>query len=303
MGFNKLFRNKEFIKEQKEIASILDNLIKNSTKKEPDLVEDIISELNLKNKFISVNSEFIHGSKSQVKFNYNNKKDTQREAGDILFSISLFKNKNLLGHKISFTQVKKKELFKWKPQNGEKEQLYFLSKFPKFKGVSGVFPKEKIILKDYSKTLGTYTFLNKKFGIEFISAYILSNFVLKNQCCFNLLNNNLKCYLRHPSNYNSCLYCPETFNFVENLTEFRIGELIRNNGGIPFNRLTVNKEARDIFVGIFKYLKNKHDDSKLLKKYFSFYRKDILENKSEYKEFNLAVIDIQINLRELENEK
>ncbi len=323
-----VLKNRQFIKYQKEMAAKLNQIIfEHTNEKEVDLIKKIIDSVKhsstSKPSFISVTSKFIHGTKSLVKFETPIKtKQKSTEVGDILFSISIFDKDNLLAHKISFTQVKKDLLLKWKPRGNEKNQLYFLSTFPIFKGYHGIFPKKDVILKDTSKTLGTYLFLNKIHGIEFISAYVLANFINKerfsnclcniffrnrlNYFCLKYRCNPIMPYYAHPCYINSdCLYCPETFNFIENLTEFRIGELIQNSLE-AYQDININKTARFFFAALLKYLEQSNEkEDNILHKYIKHYEDEVhkieIEKETKNTKIVKGIVDIEINLNKIHN--
>jgi hypothetical protein len=218
----------------------------------PRLQKVLIPNLNtVKNNFVKVESESIHGTTSQVKFNHCTA--TSREVGDVLLSVMLVDDQDLIFHKITFVQAKKKSLFDWKPSQSEGEQLYFLSRFPKFKGVKGIFPKTEIILPNYSGCLGSYFFIYPEIGFEFSSAKIVDLYVNNKGCSCIISHSSYKYASWGNAFFKNVLYCPNPFDFIRNLTQFNIGEIIHSELGF----LKVNNEAKDLFKSILMKLKDK----------------------------------------------
>ncbi|MBI3815185.1 MAG: hypothetical protein HY279_12085 [Nitrospinae bacterium] len=128
---------------------------------------------------LSTSSVFIHGNKSQVKFDYYGQ-SAQRELGDLIFIISVvFNNKKYL-EKFTINQFKKDKRSSknilWSMDN--KEQLYLLSRFPTFKGVRGsLIPMRDFNLQNYSGSLGSYGFLQTPGDFAFVSATKLESYL------------------------------------------------------------------------------------------------------------------------------
>jgi len=156
---------------------------------EPNIVELIESIVNKIGSFeakdreikISTNSIFVHGNKSQVEFEYYGRK-TQRELGDIIFILSVVYNGIKYFEKMTITQVKKSNKANWKlSNNSAKEQLYLLSKFPKFSGTSNsLIPSKEYNLPNYSRCLGTHGLLYYPGDFALVSSNML-DIILRNK--------------------------------------------------------------------------------------------------------------------------
>ena len=156
---------------------------------EPNIVELIKSIVNNIGSFetkdseikISTNSVFVHGNKSQVEFEYYGRK-TQRELGDIIFILSVVYNGKKYFEKMTITQVKKSNKANWNlSSNSAKEQLYLLSKFPKFRGVSNsLIPRKEYNLPNYSGCLGTHGLLYYPGDFALVSSNML-DIILRNK--------------------------------------------------------------------------------------------------------------------------
>ncbi|AHF81121.1 hypothetical protein [Thermococcus paralvinellae] len=157
---------------------------------------------------ISTESIFIHGQKSIVEFDYYGNR-TQREFGDIIFIVSVvYKNKKFF-EKMTINQVKKanKNPSSWSFSSKENlEQLYLLSRFPPFKGVSGIIPKKKIWLPNYSKCLGTHGLLYPPGDFAVISSRLLERIIpSKRTIKLADLVNLHRVELYSPIGFNNCI--------------------------------------------------------------------------------------------------
>ena len=292
--FKKFVKSEKFIKFQKELAeSLYLEIAKNyNIKEERDLIKDSINpSINSREGDITIESEYIGDKKSQVSFA--GCTTSSREVGDILLSIMLVDSNSLVFHKISIVQVKKGLLHKWKPNQSGKEQLYLLSKFPKFEGVSGIFQKGKnFILQNHSKCLGSYFFINPNVGIEFSSAYLLDIFI-NNLCCLCSYANSINIKNIY---FRNILFCPNSFDFIENFTKFNIGEVLFSE--IPY--ITINKELREIFIFILRKIQEK--DLKFLPFCINAYRLNINSNIPESGKnkdnSGILLINLLINISE-----
>ncbi len=174
-----LIETGEFHEYSFDFAEKINNAILNNySNNEPYIVRKIVKEINNNNKLslsingmsISTDAIFIHGNNSQVEFKYRNT-DIQKELGDLIFILSIIYQGKKQIEKFTISQTKKAQS---KPERWEidKKQLFLLSHFPSFKGVKGIIPKEKIKLKNFSGTLGSYSLLEHDDFI-YISAPLL----------------------------------------------------------------------------------------------------------------------------------
>lgn len=187
-----LFSSEAFIIYSKNLTySILEGL--NSSyidgKGEVDIVKELTStisqspNLNFReqNQYISLSTHavFIHGGKSQIKFQHYSDKNAQCKLADMIYIISLIFNGKKVLEKYTFNQFKKDKSDKlciW--DKIDRTQLYFLSRFPEFTGYSGYIPKDKsYIIPNYSNCLGSYSLLHYPGDFVFISAPRLSAFL------------------------------------------------------------------------------------------------------------------------------
>ncbi len=161
--------DEKFMLHSKHLSKrLLNGIQKSYNLREPEVVKIIENIINSIGQFstggnrlnISTNSVFIHGNKSQVEFEYYGK-STRRELGDIIFILSVVYNGKKYFEKMTITQVKKSKNVQWKFNNdGAKEQLYLLSKFPTFRGANNsLIPKKNYNLPNYSGCLGSHGLL------------------------------------------------------------------------------------------------------------------------------------------------
>ena len=130
--------------------------------------------------YISTKSVFVHGSKSQVEFEYHGRK-TQRELGDIIFILSVVYNGSKYFEKMTITQVKKSKGISWNFRSeSAREQLYLLSNFPRFKGVDhSLILGEDYNLPNYSGCLGSHGLLYYPGDFALVSSKKLEIFLLE----------------------------------------------------------------------------------------------------------------------------
>lgn len=122
---------------------------------------------------------FIHGNKSQVKFDYYGE-SAQRELGDMFFIISVVFNGQKYFEKLTINQYKKdksrSQSIIWSIDN--EKQLYLLSRFPTFRGTKGsLIPIKDFSLVDYSGCLGSFGLLYRPGDFAFVSASKLDSFI------------------------------------------------------------------------------------------------------------------------------
>ena len=175
-------RSDTFFKYEKEFAQRICSAMEKGYSQglhEPDLVEAIVKKVHgrgIRNKDhsfeISTKSIFIHGQRSQVEFDFYGQK-MKRELGDLLFIVSVISNGEKYFEKLTINQFKKDKpnirIVSWDMSN--KGQLYLLSRFPAFSGVSGsIIPMRKYVVPNYSGCLGSYGLLYKPGDFVFVSA-------------------------------------------------------------------------------------------------------------------------------------
>lgn len=130
---------------------------------------------------LSTNVIFIHGypKKSGVEFGYYGK-SAYTELGDIIFIVSIIFNGQRYFEKFTINQFKKDiqrtRTISWDIKN--KEQLYLLSRFPRFKGVVGsIVPQKDFNLPNYSGCLGSYGLLYNPGDFSFVSGTRLDSYL------------------------------------------------------------------------------------------------------------------------------
>lgn len=186
--YTNAIRSDTFIRYEKEFAKRINvALAQDYGLREDNLVEIIENMINGLNGLemrdnksffnLLTRSVFIHGPKSQVKFDYYGE-IAQRELGDLIFIISVVYNGQKYFEKLTINQFKKnkrttRNIF-WDIDN--KKQLFLLSRFPAFRGVSGI-PKKDFMLVNYSGCLGSYGLLYDPGDFAFVSAVDLDSFI------------------------------------------------------------------------------------------------------------------------------
>ena len=171
-----------FHRHKKELEERLSRAIKsNNTSKEEEIVRGIIKNIgsfetqDYQNQLsIITKSIFIHGRRSMVEFEYQDRK-FRRELGDIIFIISVaFQGKKYF-EKMTISQAKRYSTNGgWDLRN--KGQLYLLSQFPPFKGIKGsIFPQKEYILPNCTGCLGTYLLLKQPDDLFLVSAVLMDH--------------------------------------------------------------------------------------------------------------------------------
>ncbi len=165
-----------FIEEQKRVASAINAALSQSyldDGNEIDLVKSTIFALNsTPGKKFRLESLFIHGNRSQVQFDYYGK-IAKKEMGDlILVSTMTYRSKPVL-QKMTIVQAKKDTVKQKSSWSIDPEQLHFLSTWPIFTGVKGIFPKIKNVVIDNSGCMGSYVLYREPGDFVFIAAPIL----------------------------------------------------------------------------------------------------------------------------------
>jgi hypothetical protein len=240
-------RSDEFARYEKKLGQTIVTTLSEGYRhksNEETLVESLAEGLNLdiqpirRPSFgISTRSFFIHGSKSQVEFNYYGQRK-QRELGDMIFIIVAVFGGEKLFEKFTITQFKKdnsrSKIMTWAMNN--KPQLYLLSRFPSFRGVSGsIIPMRLFDLPNDSGCLGSYAFLHRPGDFAFLSATEIDSFVGTK----NSLKNSELSSLANECDFRGCLrgdwqlfrgllgndhHARNAFDFTYKYLRFRIGE-------------------------------------------------------------------------------
>ena len=170
--FGKTTTKDSFIEEEKHVSSTIQSALSEvylNDGDEVELVKRTIETLNSSRSYhFKLESTFIHGNKSQIEFQYYGKK-AKKELGDLLIVSTLTRRGTPLLQKLTIIQAKKdtRKLCTWEI---DKEQLFFLSNWPEFSGVKGIFPKRLMAIPDYSGCLGSYYLYRAPGDFVFISA-------------------------------------------------------------------------------------------------------------------------------------
>jgi len=170
--FSKATTENAFIAEEKEICSAIQTVLANvylNDGDEVELVKKTIETLNSSRGYhFNLESAFIHGNRSQIEFQYYGKKAT-KELGDLLIVSTMTRRGAPLLQKLTIIQAKRdtKKACTW---GIDKEQLFFLSNWPQFSGIKGIFPKRSLAIPDHSGCLGSYYLYREPGDFVFISA-------------------------------------------------------------------------------------------------------------------------------------
>ena len=208
-----LINTLEFTKYEKEFADrIQSGISKIYQRREENVVEYIEGIINEVGDFddsfkrfrILTRSVFIHGNRSKVEFDYYGQR-VQTELGDLIFILSVvFKGQKYLErYTISqFKKDKKRNSRQWWWDLSNRKQLYLLSRFPKFCGVSGIIPRREFNLLNRTGGLGSYNFLFSPGDFAFISAERLETLIGKRKS----ISMNKLFSLIDSINYPPCMY-------------------------------------------------------------------------------------------------
>ncbi len=175
--FSKNVMTDRFIREEKQVCNAIQNTLSQvylNDGDEVELVKRTVETLNSSHSFhFKLESTFIHGNRSQIEFDYYGKK-AKKELGDLLIVSTLTRRGAPLLQKLTIIQAKRdtNKPYTW---GIDKEQLYFLSNWPEFKGVMGIFPKRDLVIPDFSGCLGSYYLYREPGDFVFISAKKLEN--------------------------------------------------------------------------------------------------------------------------------
>lgn len=292
----------EFSMYEKEFAGVLQRALccgYERNKKEWELValiEKVVNYLNTiqpskKGPKISTKSIFIHGPKSQVEFEFENKK-TQRELGDIIFVVSVVFKGQKYFEKITINQMKKESKnTRWYLNNkSSKEQLHLLSEFPPFSGAEkgSKIPSNNYWLANNSKNLGSYCLLFSPGDFSYISAYELATFIKKTKNKKSIDSNDLFLFQRELGVFKnedrtnnslnslidsisradnlpiankvlaSCLFSQNIYDFSSDYLRSNIGEFIHAEVG-PYN-FKAKKFFHDFLYSMSNVEEKKHKE-------------------------------------------
>ena len=173
--FAKASRSDAFVSDEKKVCSALQGALAAvylDEGNEVQLVERTIDALNSNHgRHFRLESMFIHGNRSRVAFDYYGKV-AKKELGDLLVVSTLTNRGTPILQKLTIVQAKRDTTkpYAW---GIDKEQLFFLSNWPEFKGVMGMFPKRELTIPDYSGCLGSYYLYREPGDFVFVSAKAL----------------------------------------------------------------------------------------------------------------------------------
>lgn len=156
---------------------------------EEELVRRLVnSAKNRSYEDINLYSKFIHGAKSQVKFNYKGN-ETQRELGDMAIITIVSDKKERLFQRLCFIQNKVgKKRLRSTSWSIDQAQLHILKHFPPLTGVTGIIPKGTTVnFANFSDCLGAYGLFKYPGEMIFASA-ILSHLYQKGKKSINSKN-------------------------------------------------------------------------------------------------------------------
>ena len=214
---------------------------------------------------IKIASKFIHGHRSQIKYNDFNNGTHQCELGDMAVVSAVIENKKLLFQRLCFIQNKKgkhnRASITWIIDS---VQLFLLKHFPAISGVSGILKGHKNIeFLNRSRCLGAYGLLYSPGEMIFVSAPVIAD-SMKGKKSINSRDIAFPPVLSHNAiwpqwyPYWCCgLLMPETFppfycgsrpicgntvftrdiyDFIMAWTQLNIGEILVYNGDVLDNK-------------------------------------------------------------------
>lgn len=173
--FSRVSGSDTFIRDEKKVCGALQSALSKvylDDGDEIELVKKTIASLNSNHSnYFRLESMFIHGNRSQIEFDYYGKK-AKKELGDLLVVSTLTRRGIPLLQKLTIIQAKRDT---GKPHSWgiDKEQLFFLSNWPVFRGVMGIFPKRELAIPDHSGCLGSYYLYHEPGDFVFVSARVL----------------------------------------------------------------------------------------------------------------------------------
>lgn len=245
-------KNPNFFAWQNKVAESAKSSLKASYDRnanEVSIVTSLCNELN--NREISTFNRFelyakkIHGKASSVSFKNESYSDTTRELSDMIV-LSLITDKGqVLYARIAFVQNKKEKdntKAKW---DIDQDQLYLLTNFPTFNGVSGIFGETKnIVLPDPFQQLGSYGLFRAPCEMVFASANVITALKKVKRISYDDIKNRsvenkytypyskLNPYYLHKYDYfesdmpilGNCSIALNIHQFIRNWTQFNIGK-------------------------------------------------------------------------------
>lgn len=136
------------------------------------LVKRLVDTANAKSYGpVKLYANMLHGSRSYVEFNYQDKPVT-KELGDMAIITIVTRNKQRLLQRICIIQNKKSSKDRW---DIDIEQLFLLKNFPPFTGNRGIFRNcPDIAFRNYTGCLGAFGLLNSPGEMIFASAPLIS---------------------------------------------------------------------------------------------------------------------------------
>ncbi len=189
---HELQRTAGFVAFEKEFANaIAAGLSASYGGREEKLVERLCGEIsglpqtrNVNGVTIANNAVFLHGGKSQVKFQYYDE-SARCELCDLLYIITVVYKGEIVLQKLTLSQFKKASSGSWKwdirnksGNKPRKTQLYLLSRFPEFETVSRAsLGSGKYSLPNHTGCLGSYCLLHAPGDFVFIAATSLAEIV------------------------------------------------------------------------------------------------------------------------------
>ena len=210
IGYLDIVTSREFANHREELANRLMQAIRdgyNNNLREERIVERMVRKINnfqtLGSYFIlETKSIFVHGGKSQVKFDYYGT-EKQVELGDMIFILDIVYGGFKFFETYTINQVKKAtnntKRIRWTLTGNSKLQAYLLSRFPSFYSVSGVVPNRIYSLCNTFGCLGTHGLLFPPGDFALVSSLHLETILFsKNIIVFSdlygALNNHTCCH-------------------------------------------------------------------------------------------------------------
>jgi hypothetical protein len=230
----------------------------------------------------------IHGSRSLVEFNNQNKPTTKELADMVIISVATKDKKIIYGKTALIQNKKEKSKDIWEI---DQDQLYLLHNFPTFKGEKGIFNKyfnHEVIFQNYSETLGNYVLFQSPGEMILVNALTVFKLQQDNKICFsdirkyahNTKNNDIlfplydnlvmdKMFYEYIKGFykynlpflnlpflNNCNISYNVYEFVRNWSLFNIGETVSTYGITSgtdierFTRILLYKTGFYNFMGI-----------------------------------------------------
>lgn len=170
--FTKTARSDAFMQDIKKVCSILQGVLAEVYLNDGDEIELVKQTIKVFNSnpgsHVRLESAFVHGNRSMIAFDYYGK-EAKKELGDLIVVSTLTNHGTPVLQKMTIVQAKRDTMktYSW---GIDEEQLFFLSNWPEFKGVMGIFPRRRITIPDYTGCLGSYYLYRSPGDFVFISA-------------------------------------------------------------------------------------------------------------------------------------